>query len=145
MSPPWQNAADLLRGPLLDGAAWPLTLTACLCDLRPRFLPKGIGGRGHRAIARNGRVLLASALPLADLPGRAARVRLQTWHRAVLPGDRPKAHGVLLCVRGGGETVPAFSTRLVRAPEADFGLALDVGGGLVLEFRPLGPVLSTEY
>lgn len=146
MSPPWQHAADLLRGPLLDGAAWPLTLTAYLCDLRPRFLPKGTGGRGHRAVARNGRVLLASDLPLADLPGRGARVRLQTWHRAVLPGDRPKAHGLLLCVRGAKGAVPEYGTRLVREPEADYGLALDLGGGLVLEFRTIEPeaVRSTE-
>jgi hypothetical protein len=134
VSTPWHHAADLVCGPLLGGAAWPLRLSAALCDLRPRFLPKGRAGRGFRAIARNGRVLLVSDVPLAELAGRAARVRLQTWHRALLAGDRPKPYGLLLCVRGADDT-PAWGTRLLREPEAPFGLALALGGGVVLEFR----------
>ena len=139
MSPPWQHAADLIHGPLLaPGAPWPLSVSVLLCDLRPRFLAKGQAGRGHRAIARNGRVLLASDRPLADLSGRCARLRLQTWHRAILPGDRPKAYGLLLCVRSIRDEDPEFEARLVRRPEASGDLALDVGGGVVLDFRRLG-------
>src|SRR4051812_28608096 len=98
--PPFRH---LLGGPALDaGTPWPLVLRAVLCDLRPRFLPKGVVGAGHRAVARNGRVLLCSDRPAAELAGQVARVRLQTWHRAILPGDVPEPYGILLCVRGTG-------------------------------------------
>jgi hypothetical protein len=139
MTPGWHHARDLLGGPLLTAdAPWPLVLRATLCDLRPRFLPKGAVGRaGHRAVARNGRVLLCSDRPVAELVGLAALVRLQTWHRAALPGDRPAPHGVLLCVRGleGGQ--PAYAARLATRAEADGDLTLDVGGVLALEFAAL--------
>jgi hypothetical protein len=129
--------ADLLWGPLVEGTL-PVCFNALLCDLRPRFLPKGSVGRGYRAVARNGRILLASDRPLSDLAGQPARVRLQPWHRAILPGDRPEPFGILFCVRdqgdGQAQEVP-FAARLVPAPEAGFDLALDVGGGRVLEFR----------
>jgi hypothetical protein len=131
-------AARHLRGPLLaEARRWPLSFGAVLCDLRPRFLPKCRVGRGYRAVARNGRVLLASDLPLDELTGRAARVRLQTWHRAILAGDTPEPYGLLVCVRclGEGEEPPRYGTRLVQIPEEPFDLALDVGGGLVLEIR----------
>ena len=138
MSPPWQQAADLIRGPLLTaGAPWPLSLRVLLCDLRPRFLAKGQAGRGHRAIARNGRVLLAADRPPGELAGRCTRLRLQTWHRAILPGERPKPHGLLLCVRPVDNEDPEFETRLVRLSEGSGDLILEVGGGLVLEFRRL--------
>jgi hypothetical protein len=143
MTPPWSHAADLLHGPLLDRALWPLMLCVLLCDLRPRFLPKGRAGRGHRAVARNGRVLLASDVPVTALTGRPALVRLQTWHRALLPSDRPKAHGLLLCVRDAGDAVPQHGTRLVRVPEEPFELAVEVGGGLVLEFRRMETASGT--
>jgi hypothetical protein len=108
-----------------------------MCDLRPRSIPKGRAGRGYRAVARNGRVLIASDLPIAELTGRVARLRLQTWNRAVLPGDRPAAHGLLLCVRcaGVGPVIPPYTTRLVKTAEEPFDLALALGGGLVLEVR----------
>jgi hypothetical protein len=141
MSPPWQHAADLVQGPLLTaGAPWPLSLCALLCDLRPRFLPKGQAGRGYRAIARNGRVLLAGDAPLAELAGRCVRLRLQTWHRALLPGDRPRPYGLLLWVRLADGDEPECETRLARHGEgsADLALALDVGGGQALHFRRLG-------
>src|SRR5439155_11412891 len=87
----------LLCGRLLGNSDWPLILTAQLCDLRCRFIPKGRIGRSHHAIARNGRVLLASDQPLAELAGVVARVRLQTWHKAILPGEAAELWGILLC------------------------------------------------
>ena len=113
-------------------------LRAALGDLRPRFLPKGAVGRAaHRAVARNGRVLLCSDRPVAELAGLAAVVRLQTWHRATLPGDEPGPHGLLLCVRGLERGRPLYAARLVPCGEAGGDLTLDVGGLLVLEFRAL--------
>src|SRR6266852_3979985 len=92
--------AGLLWGRLLaSNPAWPLHFSALLGDLRPRFLDKGRVGRSHRAIARNGRVLLVSELPLEALANNVVRIRLQVWHRALLSGDAPEPYGWLLCVR----------------------------------------------
>jgi hypothetical protein len=147
---------SLLRGFLWSTTpSWPLAFDVHLCDLRPRFLLKGRIGRGYRAIARNGRVLLASDATLPVLAGRLARVRLQTWHKSILPGDRPQPYGILFCVRAlehpphrtlssmsgreGGVTEPGardvYTTRLGSASHEPFELALEVGGGLRLEFR----------
>jgi hypothetical protein len=128
---------ELLQGPLWKaGSSLPLRLTALLCDLRPRFLPKCRVGKGYRSIARNGRVLLASHLPLADLAGQLARVRFQVWHRAILPGDAPEPYGLVLDVRGVRvpSSEPTYRTRLLREPQPPYDLALDVGGEMVLEF-----------
>lgn len=131
--------ADLLRGPLLETAGWPIPLAAVLDDLGRSFLPKGRDGRGYRAVARNGRILLASDRPVAELAGQAVCMRLQTWHRRVLPQDPPTPRGILLVVRGddGPRTTPIYEACLVREAEAPFALALDVGGRLVLVFRSL--------
>ena len=127
-----------LSGPLwTTNRVWPLLLHARLCDLRPRFRTKSIGGCGFRAVARNGRVLLASDIFLSELTGRLVRVRLQTWHKVILPGDPPEPYGILLCARtlphAGNE--PHYTTRLAASSEEPFDLALDVGGGLRLEFH----------
>jgi hypothetical protein len=121
MTLPWHHVRDLLGGPLLSAEApWPLVLRATLCDLRPRFLPKGAVGRaGHRAVARNGRVLLCSDRPVAELAGLAAVVRFQTWHRGLERGE------------------PLYAARLAPDTEADGDLTLDVGGTLALELRAL--------
>ncbi len=132
--------ADLLHRPPGEAERpWPIVLRALLCDLRPRFLPKGQAGRGYRAVARNGRVLLASDRPLAELPNHTVQLRLQTWHRAVLPGDVPEPCGILLLAgrQDGPSAGPLHATRLTRHPELPFVLALDVGGRLFLEFRRL--------
>ena len=137
MAVDWQRGGDLLRGPLLDQAgSLPLTLTAVLCDLRPRFLAKGKAGRGYRAVARNGRILLACDQPLVDLIDREARVRFQVWHRALLPGDRPEPYGLLVCIDSRYRTAPdrLYHTRLVKSGESAADLILDVGGGLELAF-----------
>lgn len=137
MSVDWQRGGDLLRGPLLDRAGTlPLSLSAVLCDLRPRFLAKCTVGRGYRAIARNGRVLLACDRPLAELIGRTAYVRVQVWHRALLPGDGPEPFGLLLYVSTRQPTAPEplYHTRLAKADAGTAELILDVGGGLGLEF-----------
>ena len=131
-------AARLLRGPLPTSDAWPLSFSAVLCDLGARFLVKCRVGRGYRAIARNGRVLLASDLPPTELTGRLVRVRLQTWHKAILAGDVPSPYGLLLCLRSpeGEDVPPEFEAQLVRQPGGSFPLAIEVGGGSLLEFRP---------
>src|SRR6266852_7742663 len=101
-------------------AAWPLTLPVVLCNLRPRFLPKGTVGRSFRAVARNGRVLLCSDRPVDELEGRAAVVRLQTWHKVILPGDAPSPYGILVCTRTQ-EALPAgtvWTCALVKTREA---------------------------
>ena len=138
MTPGWDQGGGLLRGPLLRKArSLPLGLCATLCDLRPRFLPKGRVGRGYRAMARNGRVLLASRLPLAELAGHAARLRLQPWNRAVLPGDVPEPYGLLLCLDTGRRPAPGpiYETRLEPVEGEPAELCLDVGGRLALAFR----------
>jgi len=133
--PTW---GDLLWGPLAVTAGDAVALTARLCDLRPRFLPKGRVGRGHRAVARNGRILLASDAPVTELGGQAASVRLQTWHRAILPGDVPELFGLLLCIRkcpsGGTASHDAELNRRGEERAARADLVLDVGGGMVLAF-----------
>src|SRR5947209_19911878 len=86
----------LLGGLLADTGREPVVLIARMCDLRPRFLAKGQIGRGYRAIARNGRILLASDVPLPQLDGVVVSVRVQTWHRTILPGDPAEPYGLLL-------------------------------------------------
>ncbi len=139
------GAPGLLCGPLAGQGGWPLSVRAVLCDLRPRFLAKSCGGRDYRWVSRNGKILLCADRPLDEVSRCACAVRFQTWHRALLPGDRPQAYGVLFCVRSAPRDAAAsvadagpatiFSTRLVTPPEFAGQLALDVGGGLVLEFR----------
>jgi hypothetical protein len=138
MTTGWHLAGDLLTGPLCSTAAWPYTLHVRLGDLRPRFLPKNGIGSGCRAVARNGRVLLCGDRPLDQLSGRLAQVRLQTWHRVILPGERPQPYGVLLCVRclsADDSPESPFAMQLVRVREAEGVLRIDVGGGMVLDFR----------
>lgn len=114
-------------------------LRALVCDLNPRFIAKGTVGKGYRAIARNGRVLLATEAPLADLADRVVGVRLQTWHQAILPEDNPEPYGLLLCLRSGGRIIagdtPVYHSRLGPRSETKIDLGIEVGGGWVLEFR----------
>ncbi len=137
--PPPSLFATFARGPLAEESRLPLLLPARWCDLRPRFLSKGWMGRGYRAIARNGRVLLAADRPLEELAGQTLLGRLNLWHKAILPGDAPAPYGLLLVVRGDARVSnqPLFDTRLNRPGDAEgqrSQLTLDVGGGLVLEF-----------
>jgi hypothetical protein len=133
----------LLTGTLAEGGPWPLNLRAILCDLRPRFLAKACAGPGFRWVSRNGRVLLCGDRPLDELAGRASRVRLQTWNRAVLAGEPPEPYGLLFCVRAisspraeaDHSSDATYATRLVATPDPVARLNLDVGGGLALEFR----------
>ncbi len=128
----------LLWGPLAsEMTCLPLAVEVILCDLRPRMLPKGQVGNGYRAIARNGRVLLAAPAPLEQWAGQPTRVRLQVWHKAILPGDRPEPFGLLMCLRklGSLQTGSMLETRLTPKPEDGFALALDLGGNRVMEFR----------
>lgn len=131
------GAGNLLWGPQLERhRSLPLTLWAVLPDLRSRFLAKGQAGRGYRAIARNGRVLLASDRPLSELAGQTAQVRFQPWHRVLLPGDPPRRYGVLVCVRTAD--LPAagqlLTGRLLADSFACGEVVLAVGGQQVLVF-----------
>jgi hypothetical protein len=118
-------------------SSWPFAVVARLCDLRPRFIPKGRIGRGHRAISRNGHVLLASDRPLTELVGTLVHLRLQTWHKTILPNDPPEPYGILLCAHAipDAEDQPIYETRLVSTAEGAFDFALDVGGGRRLAFQ----------
>jgi hypothetical protein len=135
-----EAVAGLLTGSLLADASWPLLLRVRLCDLRLRFLDKGRAGNGFRAVARNGRVLLCSDRAVNELAGRETWLRLQTWHKIHLPGDKPMPFGILLCTgeadkhRGRSGEMPRFITRLVAVGQSRGELCLDVGGRLSLEF-----------
>jgi hypothetical protein len=143
-----QYLGDLCWGPLTDTADEPLVLTVRFGDLRPRFLPKERVGQGYRALARNGRILLASDVPVTELPGRVAAVRLQTWHRTVLPGDASQVYGLLLCVRaakaGATACLSAELIRLDSGRETGGDLLLYVGGLMALAFRPFRSATSTS-
>src|SRR6266849_6544526 len=145
MSPEWTHQLKhLISGPLLEsGDRQLICFRAILGDLRPRFIPKGQIGRGYRAIARNGMVLLASRYPLGELIGREADIRLQAWRKVILPGEKPEIFGVLICIQGfedssylnGSEKCGIFHVRLSDVGVASAEITLDVGGGstLVLE------------
>jgi hypothetical protein len=138
MTSPFECETNLLRGPLVRQAGGlPLALLVRWCDLRPRLIAKGRAGRGYRAVARNGRVLLASDVPLTDLPGRVTRLRIQTWHKVILSGEAPESYGVLLCVRGEDAFAESsiHSASLEAPTEGDYELTLEVGGGLAIRFR----------
>jgi hypothetical protein len=129
---------SLLHGPLWSNVTpWPLTVCCRFGDVRPRFLAKGKLGRGHRAVARDGRVLLISDMPLSQLAGTLGRVRFQTWHKPILPGDPPEPYGVLMVTRAlpnaGAE--PVYAARLASISRPDDDLALDVGGRMWLVFH----------
>jgi hypothetical protein len=141
MSAEMETLRSLLHGSLVAANfALPLTCRTRLCDLRQRFLAKGRVGHGHRAIARNGRVLLAANRPLEELDGARALVRLQTWHKSILSDDPPLSYGILVCIRVlDGESGEAeYETRLVSSADPLSALALDVGGRRWLEFRCAG-------
>jgi hypothetical protein len=128
------NLGYLLAGQLVGGGC-PLIFSARMCDLRPRFLPKGRAGRGYRAIARNGRILLASEVDLPEVADRTVRVRVQTWHRAILPDDPLEPYGLLLCVRCE-EVRAEYEARLVRWGQKEkSALTIEVGGGMGLQFQ----------
>jgi hypothetical protein len=145
MTTSWDQGGGLLQGPLLDRAgSLPVTIRVILCDMSTRFIAKGRAGCGYRAVARNGRVLLATPLPLTDLANQEVRVRFQVWHRAILEGDGPEPYGVLLCVRmplahGATRNEEAiYRAHLVHDPAESSVLRLEVGGGMSLAFGGAG-------
>lgn len=125
------------------GGGWPLSFAVRLCALRPAFIPKGKWGRGFRAVARNGRILLACHAPVDRLAGEVAEARLQTWHRAVGPSVRG-ACGILMCVRAGPAGYPGthFIGCLSRGLDERREAGLELGGGRFLVLR--GPPSSLE-
>lgn len=147
MSPIWtQDLKHLIWGRLLESAdAESILFHAILCDFRPRFIPKGRIGRGYRAIARNGRVLLTSRLPLEALVGQEAIIRLQPWRKVILAEEKPQVYGIILSARCTDPAGPScldratqdktFQTRLSDESQALADIALDVGGGRTLLFE----------
>ena len=132
------DAGNLLWGTLLDRAGGlPLSVLASLPDLRPSFIAKGKVGRSYRAIARNGRVLMASDRNLAELTGEVSLVRFQVWHRSILPYEPQRPYGLLFVVQRVLPTscveVP-YTVRLVEVEKVQSDLILKVGGCKVLEF-----------
>jgi hypothetical protein len=134
---------ELLQGPLLEPAeALPLTINTILCDLRPRFLTKCRAGRGFRSISRNGRILLASALPLDDLTGQEVRLRFQIWHKTILPDAPAEPYGLLVCADAASSRAgePSYNAYLVTEFREPFDLAVDVGGRVWCAFRRIEEV-----
>lgn len=129
---PWHQLAS---GQLALGQV-PLRFDAVLCDLRPRFIDKGRAGREFRAIARNGRVLIASQFPLSELPELTVSIRVQLWHKIFLPGDEPAPYGILLYLSDVVEkhTQPSYGARLTNQSQELVDLGIDVGGGMSLTF-----------
>jgi hypothetical protein len=127
-------ASELLHGPLT--AAWPISLRAVMCDLRPRFIRKCQVGRGYRAVARNGRVLLASKWDLPELAGREVQVRVQAWHKMILPGEPAEEWGVVVWIGAArvSDVERPFAARLVKVGRGHSVLGLEVGGGMSLNF-----------
>jgi len=140
---------ELLSGHLVEAAALPLQFVARIGDLPTRFTAKCRVGRGYRSIARNGRILLASDRALEELAGIAAHVRLQVWHRKILPEDRAEPYGYLLSVRGCRHRlpcVPCWVLRLVADPTPHPELLVDVGGRRWLQLvSGMRSGLSTPY
>jgi hypothetical protein len=142
MSSEWiKDFEPLVSGSLLNFAtSESICFRAVLCDLGPRFIPKCRVGRGYRAVARNGRVLLASNVPIESLVDREAQIRLQPWRKVILPGERPEIYGILMCVRSVDPTPsekrrgPKFRALLASETSTSAELALDVGGGMKLVF-----------
>ena len=140
-----RDLKDLAWGPLLESlGSDSVYFHAVLCDLSPRFIPKCRVGRGYRAVARNGRVLLASNMPLELLIEREVAIRLQPWRKIILPGDTPEFYGALMYVRCPDASRSSFiqvtkmvlQGQLVRGCRGPFELAVDVGGGMTLVFLP---------
>jgi hypothetical protein len=81
-------------------------------------------------------VLLASEAPLPELADQVVHLRLQTWHKVLLPGEPPEPWGVLMCVRRT-DAQPDYVARLTPTCDPPFALALDVGGEMSLIFQPI--------
>jgi len=137
----------LIWGPLWmgrDHGCESIIFDAVLCNLRPRFIPKGRVGRGYRAVARNGRVLLAANLPLEALADSLAAIRIQPWHKVILPGEMAELFGILICASCPDPGKPSGLHQATKEPifeaclsadlQAPADLALDVGGGMTLLF-----------
>lgn len=147
MSLDWaRNLEHLIWGPLLASGpieSESICFQAILCDLRPRFIPKCRVGSSYRSVARNGRVLLASNLPIESLIECKVAIRVQPWRKVILPGESPETYGVLMCarcldpgLRSGLEGHAVYHSCLVSEPQSAADLSVDVGGGKVLVFFP---------
>jgi hypothetical protein len=83
---------------------------------------------------------LASHLPVGSLVNTLAQVRLQIWHKVLLPGTPPVPYGLLLYVRPGSDMSrqPVYQTGLAPSTGNPMAkpplLAVDLGGRMSLEF-----------
>jgi hypothetical protein len=134
---------SIARGPLweeLESSAHtsPL-LDVTLPQLGPAFIAKGKIGRHHKSISRNGLILMMSTVPLPNLAGTGARIRLSIWHRSHLPGERAQAYGLLLHVEARqapsrtSHTNP-HTAEIGASHDADALLSFELGGGRFLNF-----------
>jgi hypothetical protein len=111
-----------------------------LCRLVPGFIAKGQVGRHFRAVSRNGKVLLASYLPAAELEGQVVLLRFTIWHRRLLAGDPPQPAGVLLgawpAATAARKGEAPLEAELAAIPHPQGRLHLDLGGGRILSLLP---------
>jgi len=96
-------------------------------------------GRHHRAVSRNGLVLLMSQRPLAELDGAHVRLRLSIWHRAPLRSQPATPWGIVLCFRALHPSAASAGSTILRAETgrghaSDALLLIDLGGERVLNF-----------
>jgi hypothetical protein len=129
--------AELLGGRLASvDAGWPLCLRVVSCGLGNVFRIKPSETRGYRAVARNGRVLVATRLPLTDLKDRTVTLRIQTWNRRILTGDPARPWGILLCIEDvvKHDARPHDRVSVLSQPPANAALHIELGGRRWLAF-----------
>ncbi|HLV94839.1 MAG TPA: hypothetical protein VKS44_06585 [Candidatus Acidoferrales bacterium] len=135
---------SIVRGPLwkrfVESAETSLTLETIVCPFGRAFISKGQVGTHHRAISRNGLVLLVSHEALASMEGFCARLRLSIWHRAFLRNKPAEPWGIILHAaivepprtadRAGG----VLQASIGRAAELAAALSIELGGERTLNF-----------
>ena len=137
-------AAGRLWDELESGRRSSLLLDVTLPRLTSTFIAKGkIGGYG-RGVARNGMVLLMSSYDLAAIECSRVRLRISIWHRAILPGDRPAPHGILLVadalkanraqVTAQDSARQSLAGSLSGSRDTNAALSIEIGGGRFLNF-----------
>jgi hypothetical protein len=135
---------EIARGPLWrnfqSSLETSISLDVELCSLNGVFIPKGRVGRHHRAISRNGLIILMSPRLLADYQSTLVQLQLAIWHRTTLKGELPKPWGILLCIRDprvlpdGARTQSLLKATLDSTSHSAARLSLDLGGERFINF-----------